>query len=290
MAFPSPTPSIAKARLSAAITDFYNLRAPTYDSESDRFHVNLAADLITLAAASASSPPLKILDLCCGTGLVSFAARSHFGPDVVIHGVDQSTVSIDVVRKKAAASGDVRMRFFEGSATALSPLELEKESYDLIACCSALVLLLEDLPTTVIDWTSYLKPGGVLVFDVPAPGTQIVGTLAYQVIAKRGVLAIRRGEIEDKGKVRKFIGSVGLECRDVFRTRVYKTETFRVEDAGEKWHGLMRHRMFDVSALNEEQKEEAKKEFVEKVKRIADDDGVVRDEVSLLVGIAVKGK
>jgi ubiquinone/menaquinone biosynthesis C-methylase UbiE len=145
--------------LHSRIIQFYNSRAPTYDTE-DTFHAALAADFITWVSSVLPpdlTAPLKMLDLCCGTGLVSFAARERFGRDAVIYGVDISGESIGIPRAKAAAlemgeengaRAEGSMRFWEGSVVELDALavgdgkgELQKGTYGLITCSSAFVLL-----------------------------------------------------------------------------------------------------------------------------------------------------
>jgi ubiquinone/menaquinone biosynthesis C-methylase UbiE len=116
--------------------------------------------------------PLKMLDLCCGTGL-SYAARERFGPGSVIHAMDISGVSLEIARAKAARLGEGRkegegeMEFWEGSAVELDALafgdgngKLQKGAYGLITCCSAFVFLPGDRAAVVKEWAEYLAPEG----------------------------------------------------------------------------------------------------------------------------------
>jgi ubiquinone/menaquinone biosynthesis C-methylase UbiE len=285
---PSLSSSTVNAHFSTAITEFYDARAPNYDNEPGGFHTNLAKDIIALASGFVPFPPVKILDLCCGTGLVTFAARSHFGPGTLIHGVDLSTVSLNIAQKKAKEAGDDRIQFFEGSATDLAKLNLEEESYDLIICCSALVLLGGDLTAVLRDWSGYLKQGGILIFDVPAPGTQILSALASEVMATRGAPAVDRGEVDGEGRVRELIKKSGLKVKDVVNTRVYKTDILRVEEAEEKWRGMVKHKIYDVSALSQNEQDEARIEFVRQVRQKVGKNSVLKDDYRLVVGIAAK--
>jgi SAM-dependent methyltransferase len=168
-------PSPPRHPLHSRIIEFYNSRTPTYDTE-DTFHPTLAADFIIWASSMLPAnlkTPLKMLDLCCGTGPVSYAARERFGPDAVVHGVDISGASLEIARAKAARleegrkEGKAEMEFWEGSAVELDALalgdgkgKLLKGTYGLITCCSAFMFLPGDRAAVVKAWAEYLAPGG----------------------------------------------------------------------------------------------------------------------------------
>lgn len=121
------------------------------------------------------------------------------------------------------------MRFWEGSAVELDALafgdeneKLQKGSYGLITCCSAFVFLPGDRAVVVKGWAQYLAPGGMLVFDVPAPDAQVATLFVSRAMAVYGVPVVDREWIVGEGSVRDVIRGAGLECKNVLGTGAYK--------------------------------------------------------------------
>lgn len=194
---------------------------------------------------------------------MSFAARKHFGPESVIHGVDISSASLDIarggVRELEGVEGE-EMRFWEGSVVDLEGLE--KGTYGLITCCSAFVLLPGDKLGLIKSWSEYLAPGGVLIFDMPAPGAQIVYKLKSRALEKYGVLTISQDWVA-KETLAELIEQAGLKCQSEFVTELYKSEDYRVEDSEDIWERTIRNPLMDVSRVKEEDREAAKTELRE---------------------------
>ena len=85
------------------------------------------------------SKPMKILDLCTGTGFAAFMALKHF-PDAFIIGVDQSTTMIEMAHSKVDSLDAGRMKFDFGNAANLG---YEDETFDLVITSNAPVYLAE---------------------------------------------------------------------------------------------------------------------------------------------------
>lgn len=85
------------------------------------------------------SKPMKILDLCTGTGFAAIMALKHF-PDAFIIGVDQSTTMIEMARDKVDSLGTDRIKFDFGNAAKLG---YEDEAFDLVIVSNAPVYLAE---------------------------------------------------------------------------------------------------------------------------------------------------
>lgn len=188
----------------------YTKRAPTYDES--QFHEDLAFDFANgfltnpdgISFLHASS---RVLDLCCGTGLVTYqfvakmmsdnSSAASNEPGLVV-GVDITPALIDQARSKITILTEYEqqrkkpptMEFYNGDVTKLCKQipQWEKGSFDLVCICSALVLLnFESIPQAIADWTSYLKPGGKLLFDIPGPGSQPFsnGNVMASIFGKR---------------------------------------------------------------------------------------------------------
>jgi len=273
------------------IIKFYDERAPKYDSEPDGLHFRLAKDFAKWAQPVVPKDlqsPLKMLDLGCGTGMVSMAALELFGPDSVIDGVDISSVSLDIAREKAKDRGSKSMHFYEGSATNLKELPLEKASYSLINCCSAFVLLHGDPSDILRLWSEYLKPGGVLVVDVLMSGIQVASELATRALSPYGKQAVERGWIQSDASIRQVIQSSGLECRDVLQTGSYRDIEYRIEDTGETWDRMMQTPIYQVGTLAEEQAKKAKQSFIDMFKSFIGESGIFKDQARFFICIATK--
>jgi predicted RNA methylase len=73
--------------------------------EQARFFGQLTRNVLVEAGLS---PGMRVLDVGCGPGDVSFLAASLVGPDGEVVGVDQSPAAIDVARGRAAGVPNVR--------------------------------------------------------------------------------------------------------------------------------------------------------------------------------------
>jgi ubiquinone/menaquinone biosynthesis C-methylase UbiE len=155
--------------------DLYDNRAANYDASwHDRFssHVVQLLDL---------KPGERVLDLACGTGLVTFKATELVGPSGHVVGVDISTGMLAQAHAKLKNLTTNNIKFYNHSITELGSLsELQERTFDAIACASALVLLPH--PEAAIEqWAKYLKPGGRLITDATHPRVLLTGIVLEKV-------------------------------------------------------------------------------------------------------------
>lgn len=119
------------------------------------------------------SPREKILDLACGTGLVTLAASTAVGADGRVVAVDISPSMLAVAQEKLKSHKPHNIEFHEHSITDLGALKaIRRGSFDVIICASAMVLL-DDPAHALRTWVDYLRPGGRLVVDVTHPQSQL---------------------------------------------------------------------------------------------------------------------
>src|SRR5215475_5627342 len=104
-----------------------------------------------------------VLDVCCGTGTLSLAARRRVGAGGVVHGIDASEEMIARARTK---SGRRRLPVTFEIATAQS-LPFPDAMFDVVLCTLALHHLSEDARAAAIaEMRRVVKPGGrVLVVE-----------------------------------------------------------------------------------------------------------------------------
>lgn len=209
--------SLASEPQTAAAKRMYNARAQKYD---DSHHPSFARDFV---AQLPLFPGARVLDLACGTGLVTFLAAEAVGPTGSVTGVDVSDGMLALARQKLqAGAAPTRLnsatdllideepaepdrwkhvRLFEHSVTDLDSLEevaKEKGTYDFITMASALVLL-PDPEIAIRSWLPYLKPGGIFAVDVPHPQNLISGIVLERVGRRMGVpVPYHRGWVLDE--------------------------------------------------------------------------------------------
>lgn len=138
-----------------------------YDGRSDNYdeshHPRFARHMVELIRPQSGD---NVLDLACGTGLVSFPASTAVGPSGSVTGVDISSGMLAQAEAKKAEHDLQNVSFHRHSITELGSLDATKDKqFDIITCCSALVLL-EHPADALIQWVTYLKPGGRLIVDV----------------------------------------------------------------------------------------------------------------------------
>lgn len=153
----------------------YDARAAQYDAS---FHQHFTSHIVQLLAIK---PGEHILDLACGTGLISFKAAQLVGTTGHVSAIDISTGMLAEAHVKLSAHNLDNIRFYQHSVTELDSFpELQRCTFDAIACTSALVLLPHP-EAALKSWTKYLKPGGRLITDVTHPRTLLPGIVLERV-------------------------------------------------------------------------------------------------------------
>ncbi|KIW18399.1 hypothetical protein PV08_02687 [Exophiala spinifera] len=235
-------PLDASSRLHS-ITALYDARSNTYDE--NHVHVDQARDYLVWAGLR---PGQNVLDLACGTGLVTLGAKSTVGDSGVVVGVDVSPGMLDEGRRKADRAG-LQVRFLEGdiqhvdevllvgaSTTSTANEVTPSNSFDVITCASALILL-DDPVDALRRWKPLLKrPGGKLVTDVQTRSANLLMNVFRHVAGHLGTSvlwdggAARYEAIEDLASV---VRDAGYHVDRLFETRAYATTTYKLDEAGE---------------------------------------------------------
>jgi len=122
-----------------------------------RFFGDLTAQVLHLAGLG---PGMRVLDVGCGAGDVSFLAASIVGPQGVVIGVDTSLEAVSLAAQRAAAAGLTNVHFLTQD---LVDLMLDEPVDALIG---RLVLMYFADPAVVLRrLTAFVKPGGVVAFQ-----------------------------------------------------------------------------------------------------------------------------
>jgi ubiquinone/menaquinone biosynthesis C-methylase UbiE len=294
------------------IAAHYNSRATAYDNHTP-FHTNLAKLFVEYAKPKRGD---HVLDLACGTGLVTFALLPHVfnekgmlnGGQKVI-GIDISPGMLDIARSKVMGLGGVS--FVDSGVEDLRPIremEAMEKKFDIITICSALVLLpAEKLGDMMKHWSGYLAPGGRLVVDIPTTSSMLRLRALSEIFPELGLAIMGdRRWIVGPESLRKLMEDAGLETkietveasedREWLRTVPARTKVLGKRGVVGQWDvgeaGLVLNGAESAPTwfeeLDEEQQNRAREMFEKVWRGYADQKGVIREVGGLWVGIGVQ--
>jgi SAM-dependent methyltransferase len=122
-----------------------------------RFIGDLTEHMLHLAGLQ---PGMRVLDIGCGAGDVSFLARSIVGPEGAVIGVDRSPEAVALAQQRAEKAQLPNVRFIVSDVEALS---LDQPVDALIG---RLVLMYFPKPAAVLrNLLAFVKPGGLVMFQ-----------------------------------------------------------------------------------------------------------------------------
>jgi ubiquinone/menaquinone biosynthesis C-methylase UbiE len=113
------------------------------------------AALLELASLAAGE---RVLDVACGTGLVSFEAARAVGPGARVLGIDLSGQMVDAAGQRARERQMLNVDFARMDAEAL---DLPDASVDIVLCALGLMYL-PDPEQALREMRRVLRPGGRL--------------------------------------------------------------------------------------------------------------------------------
>lgn len=129
--------------------------------------------------------PVKVLDLACGTGILTFAIAKRF-PRCRVVGVDITEGYLNIARKKGEFLHAGNVQFIQQWAEEFSSDEL----FDCIT--SSYLAKYADLPRLVRNSARMLTPGGLLLFhDFTYPQSRMIALswkLYFKFLQKIGSL------------------------------------------------------------------------------------------------------
>ncbi|OUM02604.1 class I SAM-dependent methyltransferase [Variovorax sp. JS1663] len=113
-------------------------------------------------ARAALRPGEQVLDVACGTGLVSQAAAEAVGPAGQVLGTDLSQRMVEAARARAARRGLAQLRFMRMDAEQLA---LPEAGFD-VALCALGLMYVPDPEKALRELRRVLRPGGRLALAV----------------------------------------------------------------------------------------------------------------------------
>ena len=280
----------------------YDPRGAKYD---DSWHPRFARHIVELAGPQAGE---KVLDLACGTGLVSFSASHAVGAQGSVVGVDISSGMLEQARRKLSSHGLKNVTLFQHSITDLDTLgALKGQQFDIVTCASALVLL-EDAGKAIRHWTQYLRPGGRIIVDATHPQSQLIGITMERVGMRMQKpvpyyrLPFQKPDdlktVMEKAGLRdveiKLVSQMAIEGTEQLKDYISDPKKPRIdaeyskEDADALFEEHLKWRANVGFVEPPEVREQAKKMFKEEWSKLADADGRVREVDMVFVGISTK--
>jgi len=132
------------------------------DAYEPLWQAQLAGAQAALLAGAALAPGEQVLDVACGTGLVTFAAARAVGPTGRVVGVDLAGRMVAAAGRRADTLGLANVGFARMDAEALA---LPDASVDAVLCSLGLMYLPE--PAQALrEMRRVLRPGGRLALAV----------------------------------------------------------------------------------------------------------------------------
>ncbi|KAI9808074.1 MAG: hypothetical protein M1827_007516 [Pycnora praestabilis] len=259
-----------------AISEIYDTRSATYDSSNDFHHVHHTKSYLTHLAPYLQ-PGASLLDLACGTGLLTLPAKASVGAHGRVVGVDVSRGMLDIARRKSREQ-NIDVEWYEHDVSELSGLNLGLAGgFDVITCAAALVLL--PFPSTAVrDWTRLLKPDGRMMIDVLVPSSNIVMEIFSSIGPDVGeMLKWDMTLFRTQASLYKVFEDAGLEVEQVWESEVYGSKEFYVEDAEKMFEEAVQNPMF-ANFGKEGVKGRAEIEFIRRLKGLGGTEGKLREE------------
>ncbi|KAF1933701.1 S-adenosyl-L-methionine-dependent methyltransferase [Didymella exigua CBS 183.55] len=203
---------MASERQADGAIKFYENRAADYDNT---WHGDFTGRFVSNVDIE---PGQHVLDLACGTGLLTFLEADAVGPTGDVIGVDVTPSMLGVAQFKARNAGDkyANVTFLKGDVLHLEELEELKDiKFDVITVASALVLF-PDPKAAIEHWSHFLKPGGTLALDATHPRNLIAGMVLEKVARRLGLdIPYNRSWSKSESTLKDVLESAGLECEKV---------------------------------------------------------------------------
>ncbi len=154
-------------------------RAASYYERSWSRQLAPAQDLLLKMAAL--KPGQRVLDIACGTGLVSFPAAAAVGASGEVVGTDISEAMVEACRRTATERGIANARFERMEAEKLS---LPDVSFDVVLCALGMMYV-TDFAGSIREMFRVTKPGGRAVSAVWGKRDRCGWAAIFSIVERR---------------------------------------------------------------------------------------------------------
>ncbi|KIW00767.1 uncharacterized protein PV09_07748 [Verruconis gallopava] len=270
-----------------AAQHIYSVRASMYDNS---FHPSFAEHIVNSLELK---PGERILDLACGTGLVTLLAADAVGSTGSVVGVDITQEMLNELHTKITEAPRDRYKhvtIYNYDITKLHEMtNLMRGTFDAISCTAALSLLREP-DVALQNWIEYLKPGGRIIVDVMDVDALPEEIAMERIYHRLGIESpFHRLWLEDSISLRKILQQSGL---DVKRTWIMEPRKLGVSylsiDSWEKKFNAIIHTPPHQALADKGLVQQAKVLFEEEWTKLATHNGKVKDFDGVWIGLAHK--
>lgn len=220
----------------ALVNSIYSQRATGYNEAQGGWHIKLGQDFVEWVKPQAGE---TVLDLACGTGLVTIPMAQAVGREGRVVAIDLTAEMIEVGKASERAFRDQDNSFASidwhmADITSEELLQfdsvktvLTEGGFDIISVCSAMVLLPDQAAAMKLWVERLLKKGGRLIVDVPTEDLSLQLLLTYHLPAALGLSTdAAKGRVWVRGKqsLENMCKSNRLEVVNSIRTNSYIEE------------------------------------------------------------------
>lgn len=174
----------------------------------------LADDLI---AAASLQPTERVLDVACGTGVVTRRAAERIGTQGSVAGLDVNPCMLEVARAVTPERSPIQ--WYQTSMDAMS---LPNDSFDVVLCQMGLQFVPDKLQA-LKEIRRVLRSGGRIVLNLPGPApelfTQLADSLARCIDPACAGFVNVVFSLHDSDELRRLMSEAGFENIDIVKTR-----------------------------------------------------------------------
>jgi ubiquinone/menaquinone biosynthesis C-methylase UbiE len=123
----------------------------------------------------------RVLDVACGTGLVTFRAAESVGPTGAVVGTDLSDVMVAWVTEMAAKRGMPQVTAVRSDAEEIAQRD---ETFDVVLCALGLMYVVDPL-RALEQMRRVLRPGGRLAVAVWGPRSACGWAEVFPIVERR---------------------------------------------------------------------------------------------------------
>ncbi len=236
-----------------------------------------------LVEAVGVAPGARVLDIACGTGVVTRIAAAAAGPSGAVTGVDLGEPMLEVARAQQPPENAAPITYLQGSADALP---VQDDSFDVATCHHGLQFFPERVDA-LRDARRALKPGGRLAVGCwqSGVGMQILDDALERHISQEAADMMRSPFSVSVEELRRLLEEAGFD--DVQTSTPTLMTTFSAhEDFGPR--ALAAGPIQPLfAAASDEARETLRKQVAEALQPYATPDGGVAYEMTSNVAIGV---
>lgn len=242
--------------------EYYNEELKKAPENYERYFVPVigkpvAEDLIRLASLQ---PNEKVLDVGCGTGIVTRLAAHKVGSNGSVTGLDINPGMLSVAR--STTSPEMSIEWTEASAESIP---FSDETFDVVLCQLSLQFV-ENKSAALKEMQRVLVPGGRLILNVPGSAGELfvifIEAVDHHISAEAAEFAEHVFSLHDTGVIQRLMSDANFNGINI--TEKAKTLTLPAPKEF-LWQYINSTPLIEVvSKINKEARDALEREIVDK--------------------------